>query len=399
MALFTFAQSPVPTPVLAPTRAGLTPRNTADMIQRAYNFSAGPAVLPEPVLAQAQKEMLALPGTATQAGPRASIMEISHRSPTFKEIIGAAEANIRTLLAVPDNYSVLFLQGGGRLQFSMIPMNLLGNDNCADYLVTGTWGKKSAEEATKFGNITIASDGSETKYSQVPTEGQFQLNPKAGYVYYVSNETIEGVQFQAEPNAGDVPLVCDASSDFMHKPLDVSKYGLIYACAQKNIGPAGVTVVIIRDDLLERSTDELPTYMNFKQQADHGSLMNTAPTFAIYMIRLVTDWLLNDIGGLDKMVALNQSKANMLYGVIDQCSSFYEGHAARDCRSLMNVVFRLPSDDLTKKFLAEAEEKNMTALAGHRSVGGIRASIYNAMPVAGVETLRDFMVDFCKKNG
>ncbi len=374
------------------------------MTQRAFNFAAGPAALPESVLAQAQQEMLALPGTATQAGPRASVMEISHRSAAFKEIIGAAEANIRKLLAVPDDYSVLFLQGGGRLQFSMIPMNLLGDDtskghNCADYLVTGTWGKQAAKEATKFGNITVASDGSDNKYSQVPADKQLQLNPKAGYLYYVSNETIEGVQFQAEPNAGDVPLVCDASSDFMHKPLDISKYGLIYACAQKNIGPAGATVVIIRNDLLERSSDELPIYMNFKQQAEHGSLMNTAPTFAIYIIRLVTDWLLNDIGGLDKMYALNQSKAQMLYEVIDQCSSFYEGHAATDCRSLMNVVFRLPSDELTKKFLAEAEEKNMTALGGHRSVGGIRASIYNAVPIAGVETLRDFMVDFCKKNG
>ena len=369
------------------------------MTQRAYNFAAGPAALPESVLAQAQKEMMALPG------PRASIMEISHRSPTFKEIIGAAEANIRTLLAVPDDYSVLFLQGGGRLQFSMIPMNLLDGPNtskghnCADYLVTGTWGKQAAKEATKFGDITVASDGSDTKFSQAPNSEQLKLNPKAGYVYYVSNETIEGVQFPTEPNAGDVPLVCDASSDFMHKPLDISKYGLIYACAQKNIGPAGATVVIIRNDLLQRSTDKLPIYMNYKMQAEHGSLMNTAPTFAIYIIRLVTDWLLNDIGGLDKMYAINQSKAQMLYEVIDQCSCFYEGHAQADCRSLMNVVFRLPSDELTKKFLAEAEEKNMTALAGHRSVGGIRASIYNAMPVAGVETLRDFMTDFCKKNG
>ncbi len=331
-------------------------------------------------------------------------MEISHRSAAFKEIIGAAEANIRQLLAVPNHYSVLFLQGGGRLQFSMIPMNLLGNDtskghNSADYLVTGTWGKQAAKEATKFGDISLAWEGSEKKFSQVPTDEQLKLNPNAGYVYYVSNETIEGVQFPREPETGNVPLVCDASSDFMHKPLDISRYGLLYACAQKNIGPAGVTVVIIRDDLLGRSSDRLPSYMNYKLQADAGSLLNTAPTFAIYMVRLVTDWLLNDIGGLDKMYAINQSKAEMLYEVIDQCSSFYEGHAAADCRSLMNVVFRLPSDELTKKFLAEAEEENMTALGGHRSVGGIRASIYNAMPVAGVETLRDFMVDFCKRNG
>ncbi len=363
------------------------------MTQRAYNFSAGPAILPEPVLAQVQQEMMALPG------PRASVLEISHRSATFKEILGAAEANLRKLLAVPDNFSVLFLQGGGRLQFSMIPQNLLGDNNCADYLVTGTWGKQAATEAAKFGSITIASDGSDTKFSQVPTDEQLQLNPKAGYVYYVSNETIEGVQFPTEPNAGEVPLVCDASSEFMHKPLDISRYGLLYACAQKNIGPAGVTVVIIRNDLLERSADTLPTYLNYKRHADAGSLVNTPPTFAIYVIRLVTDWLLNDIGGLDKMYAINQSKAKQLYQVIDDHSDFYEGHAQPDCRSLMNVTFRLPSDELTKKFLAEADEKNMTALAGHRSVGGIRASIYNAMPTAGVDALCNLMVDFCKKNG
>jgi len=375
------------------------------MTQRAFNFAAGPAVLPEPVLAQAQKEMMALPGTATQPGPRASIMEISHRSAAFKEIIAAAEANIRQLLAVPDNYSVLFLQGGGRLQFSMVPMNLLGGHNpdsghlSADYLVTGTWGKQAAKEAAKFGEISVGWDGSETKYSRVPSNEQLQLNPDAGYVYYVSNETIEGVQFPSEPQVKNSTLVCDASSDFMHKPLDISRYGIIYACAQKNIGPAGVTVVIIRNDLLERSSDELPIYMNYKLHAEQGSLMNTAPTFAIYMVRLVTDWLLNEVGGLDKMYAINQSKAKMLYEVIDQCSDFYEGHAQPTSRSLMNVVFRLPSDELTKKFLAEAEEQNMTALGGHRSVGGIRASIYNAMPVAGVETLRDFMIKFCKKNG
>lgn len=362
--------------------------------QRAYNFSAGPAVLPEAVLAQVQAEMMALPG------PRASVMEISHRSPTFKEIIGAAEANIRELLAVPDNYSVLFLQGGGRLQFSMIPMNLLGEQhNSADYILTGSWGKHAAKEASKYGDVLVGWDGSKTGYTQTPTDDQLDLNPNSGYVYYVSNETIEGVQFANEPSVKNSTLVCDASSDFMHKPLDISKYGLIYACAQKNIGPAGLTVVIVRNDLLDRSSDELPVYMNYKLHADAGSLMNTAPTFAIYVTRLVTDWLLNDIGGLDKMYATNQAKAKMLYDVIDGNSSFYEGHAATDSRSLMNVVFRLPSDELTKQFLAEAEEHNMTALGGHRSVGGIRASIYNAMPVAGVETLRDFMVDFCQKNG
>ena len=370
----------------------------ATMTDRAYNFSAGPAVLPESVLEQIRDEMLSLPGA------RASILEISHRGGVFKEIIAAAEANIRQLLNVPENYSVLFLQGGGRLQFSMIPMNLLSEHrNTADYILTGSWGKHALKEAKKLGNIQTAWDGKDKNYSQAPATGQLDLNPNADYAYYVSNETIEGVQFPTEPdvlsNGSNVPLVCDASSDFMHKPLDISKYGLIYACAQKNIGPAGVTVVIMRNDLLERSSEKLPIYMNFKEQAAQGSLLNTAPTFAIYVVRLVTDWLLNEIGGLDDMYAQNKRKAKMLYDVIDANSDFYEGHAARDSRSLMNVVFRLPSDELTKKFLAQAEENDMTALGGHRSVGGIRASIYNAMPVAGVESLRDFMVDFCKANG
>ena len=363
------------------------------MTQRAYNFAAGPAALPEPVLAQAQAEMMALPG------PRASVMEISHRSATFKEIISAAEANIRKLLAVPDDYSVLFLQGGGRLQFSMIPMNLLSAQGKADYILTGSWGKHALKEAKKHGEMNVAWDGSDTGNSQTPGDDQLNLTEGADYTYYVCNETIEGVQFPTEPNVKNSTLVCDASSDFMHKPLDISKYGLIYACAQKNIGPAGVTVVVMKNELLERSSDELPVYLNYKAHADAGSLMNTAPTFAIYIVRLVTDWLVNEVGGLDKMYEINKAKAKMLYDVIDAHSEFYQGHAHPDSRSLMNVSFRLPSDDLTKQFLAETEAQNMTALGGHRSVGGIRASIYNAMPVAGVEALRNFMVDFAQKNG
>jgi len=362
------------------------------MTQRAYNFSAGPAVLPEPVLAQIQQEMMALPG------PRASILEISHRSSAFKEILGAAEANVRKLLAVPENYSILFLQGGGRLQFSMIPMNLLGEQHTrADYLTTGSWGKYAAKEATKYGDMHVAWDGSKSGFTQAPTDEQLDLNPNSGYVYYVSNETIEGVQFPKEPTIKNSTLVCDASSDFMHRPIDVSRYGLLYACAQKNIGPAGVTIVIIRNDLLERSSDELPAYLNYKLHADAGSLMNTAPTFAIYVVRLVTDWLLGEIGGLEKMHTQNRAKAQMLYETIDQSDGFYSGHAETDSRSLMNVVFRLPSEELTAAFIEQAGERNLTALAGHRSVGGIRASIYNAMPVAGVEALRDFMVEFRKK--
>lgn len=359
------------------------------MTQRAYNFSAGPAVLPESVLAQVQREMMALPE------PKASILEISHRSPTFKEIIEAAESNIRKLLKVSDDYAVLFLQGGGRLLFSMIPMNLATKEkSSADYILTGTWGKAAIKEAKKEGPTSVAWDGADDKYTYTPKDFELKLDPNAAYVHYTCNETIEGVQFPTEPNTGDVPLVCDASSDFMHKPLDVSKYGMIYACAQKNLGPAGVSIVVVRKDLLARSSDHLGAYLNFKLHADEGSLMNTAPTFAIYVVRLVTDWLVHEIGGLDKMYEINKSKAKMLYDVIDQSHGFYDGHARPDCRSVMNVSFRLPSEELTKEFLAKAEAADLTALAGHRSVGGCRASIYNAMPVAGVEALRDFMIDF-----
>jgi phosphoserine aminotransferase len=362
-------------------------------IKRAYNFSAGPAVLPESVLAQAQRELMALPG------PKASILEISHRSKTFQEIIDSAEANLRKLLGMSDDYAVLFLQGGARLLFSMIPMNLLTKEQPgADYVLTGTWGKAALKEAKKLGPMNTAWDGADSKYTFAPADSQLKLNPQAAYVHFTCNETIEGVQFPTEPQTGSVPLVCDASSDFLHKPLDISRYGIIYACAQKNLGPAGVSVVVIRKDLLERSGSSLGSYLSFQEQAENGSLLNTAPTFAIYVVRLVTDWLLNEIGGLDKMYAINRAKAKMLYDVIDSSSGFYQGHARTDCRSVMNVSFRMPDDELTAKFLKEGEAVDLTALAGHRSVGGIRASIYNAMPVAGVEALRDFMVDFRNKN-
>jgi phosphoserine aminotransferase len=365
-----------------------------DMTQRAYNFSAGPAVLPVPVLEQVQREILALPSA------KASILEISHRSAVFKEIIAAAEANLRRLLSIPDNYTVLFLQGGSRLQFSMIPMNLLTTEQpSADYILTGSWGNHALKEAQKCGVMHVAWDGREQKYTRIPTDGELAISSDAAYVHTTCNETIEGVQFPSEPAVGEVPLVCDASSDFLHKPLDISRYGMIYACAQKNVGPAGVTIVVMRNDLLERSSDELPIYMNYKAQAEAGSLLNTAPTFAIYVVRLVTDWVLNEFGGLEKLYELNKKKAALLYEVIDRSKGFYSGHAEEDCRSLMNVVFRLSSDELTKKFIAEAAEQDLTALAGHRSVGGIRASIYNAMPLAGVEALRDFMLDFSEKNG
>lgn len=362
------------------------------MSNRNYNFSAGPATLPLSVLEKIQGEMLSLPGVG------ASVLEISHRSPAFVEIAEQAEANLRSLLNISDDYAVLFLQGGSRLQFSMVPMNLLGEQaSSADYILTGSWGKNAAKEAGKEGDINVVWDGAETNYDRLPAASDLKLNPKAGYVHYTSNETIQGVQFPTEPDTGDVPLVCDASSEFMYKPIDVSKYGLIYACAQKNAGPAGVTVLVVRKSLLERSDDNLPGYLNYKTHADAGSMWNTPPTFSIYVLKLVTEWLRDEIGGLEKMQEINKQKAALLYEVLDAHPEFYQGHVQKDCRSLMNVTFRLPSDELSSQFLAGAKEQKLTDLKGHRSVGGIRASIYNAMPTAGVERLRDFMRDFAAR--
>lgn len=392
---------PDKTPIVSPPRSRynvpeipvIITDDETSMTQRVYNFSAGPAVLPEPVLAEVQRDLLALPGVG------ASILEISHRSKTFENIIAQAEANLRQLLAIPDDYVVLMLQGGGRLQFSMVPMNLMaeGRRSC-DYIVTGSWSKYAALEAPKFGETRIAWDGKPTNYDRLPTPADLRLDPKAAYVYYASNETIQGVQFATEPQTGNVPLVCDASSDFLSKPVDVRKYGIYWACAQKNAGPAGLTVIIVRKDLLQRSRDALPGYLNFQIHAEARSLWNTAPTFPIYVLMLVTKWLMTDVGGLVKMEAQNRAKAKLLYDAIDRSGGFYTGHAQPNCRSMMNVSFRLPSDELTGEFVKGAEDRGMVELKGHRSVGGIRASIYNAMPVAGVEKLRDFMVEFRQTN-
>lgn len=366
---------------------------TQPMTARIYNFSAGPAVLPLPALEAAQKDLVSLPGVG------ASILEISHRSPEFIEILEQTKADLKTLLAIPDNYRILFLQGGSRLQFSMVPMNLLrGTGRSADYILTGSWGQKARDEAEREGAVRIAWDGNETNYDRLPSADQLDLDPNAAYVHLTSNETIQGVQFLHEPDTGAVPLVCDASSDFMCRRLPLERYGLIYACAQKNIGPAGVTLVIIRDDLLERGDAGLPGYLRYDEHAKNNSLYNTPPTFGVYMMGLVAQWLLNDVGGLDQMEARNREKARMLYDVIDESGGFYQGHAQDECRSLMNVTFRLPSDELQGEFLKEAKTHHLCNLKGHRSVGGIRASIYNAMPREGVETLRDFMRAFAQKN-
>jgi phosphoserine aminotransferase len=361
--------------------------------KRVYNFASGPAVLPLPVLQKAQEELLALPGVG------ASVLEISHRSDEFIAIASDAKANLKSLLNIPDGYTTLFLQGGSRLQFSMIPMNLLrGQAEAADYVLTGTWGKSAQAEAVKEGKVRVVWDGKETNYDRLPKASELQINPKAAYVHITSNETIQGVQFPTEPNTNGAPLVCDSSSDFLYRPLDVSKYGILYACAQKNAGPSGVTVVIIRDDLLARSQDSLPGYLNYQNHAKEDSMWNTPPCFSIYLLGLVLKWLQNDIGGLAKMHEINKQKATMLYEVIDASNGFYQGHAKPEDRSLMNVTFRLKTPELEKKFVSEAAARDLTTLKGHRSVGGMRASIYNAMPVEGVTALRDFMKEFAGKN-
>lgn len=368
--------------------------STTTATDRVYNFSPGPAVLPLPVLEQAQRDLVSLPGYGM------SVLEMSHRGKGFLDILAEAKQNLKELLAIPDNYQVLFLQGGSRLQFSMIPMNLLrGQSQPAEYLITGSWSKMALEEAKREGQVNVVWDGKPTNFDRLPAAGELKLNPNAAYTYLCSNETIQGVQFHDEPDTGNSPLVVDASSDFLHRKLPISKYGLVYACAQKNAGPAGVTAVIIRDDLLERSQDSLPGYLNYKNHAKEDSLYNTPPTFAIYLMGLVLRWLKDDIGGLDRMHELNKQKAKLLYDVIDASGGYYRGHAQPANRSLMNVTFRLPSEALEKKFCSEGTERGLDGLKGHRSVGGIRASIYNAMPLAGVEALAEFMREFQRANG
>ena len=368
--------------------------SSATATERVFNFSPGPAVLPLPVLEQAQRELVCLPGYGM------SVLEMSHRAQGFLDILAAAKSLLKELLGIPDNYKIIFLQGGSRLQFSMIPMNLLrGQSQPAEYLITGSWSKMALDEARREGQVHVAYDGKSTNYDRLPAANDLKLNPNAPYAYFCSNETIQGVQFQSEPAAGNVPLVCDASSDFLHRPLPVEKYGLIYACAQKNAGPAGVTAVIIRDDLLARSQDTLPGYLNFQNHVKEDSLYNTPPTFAIYLMKLVLEWLQGEVGGLAKMHALNKQKARLLYDVVDGSGGFYRGHAQPADRSLMNVTFRLPSEDLEKQFVKAGEDRDLDGLKGHRSVGGIRASIYNAMPLEGVEQLAAFMKDFRKQRG
>jgi phosphoserine aminotransferase len=361
------------------------------MTERIHNFSAGPAVLPVPVLEEAQRDMLSLPGVGM------SVMEISHRSKTFDEIFARAESGLRELLGIPDNYHVLFLQGGASLQFSMIPMNFLPADGTADYIITGSWGKKALKEAKRVASVNVAATMADGGFTRVPGNDELTLNSSAAYVHLTTNETIEGVVWKQEPEVGEVPLIADASSDILSHPIPVDKYAMIYAGAQKNIGPSGVTLVIVRDDLLKRIPEGMHTMLDYRTHVENKSLYNTPNTWGIYIISLVAKWLL-DKGGLPAMHRENQEKADLLYNEID-ASDFYRGHADPDARSIMNVTFRLPSEDLEKKFTAEATARGLDGLKGHRSVGGIRASIYNAFPIEGIEALVSFMKEFKEKNG
>lgn len=358
---------------------------------RVLNFSSGPAVLPLPVLEQIQRDLIALPGVGM------SILEISHRSKTFEEVIQRAEADIRALASIPSNYRVLFLQGGASLQFSMVPLNLLTEGATADYIVTGSWGAKAAKEARRVGTVNVAASTEADNYSRLPEPGEISLTPGAAYVHLTSNNTIEGTQFHELPPLGDAPLVVDASSDIFSRPIDISRYGLIYAGAQKNLGPAGTTVVIIREDLLSRSSRNLHTMLNYAVHAENGSLYNTPPVFAIYVVGLVVAWLRQQ-GGLEAIGRINERKAKKLYAELDR-TGFYRPTARPKDRSWMNVTFRLPSEELEKRFIKEATAAGLDGLKGHRSVGGMRASIYNAFPEEGVDTLIDFLKEFERKNG
>ena len=358
---------------------------------RIFNFSAGPAVLPLEVLEEAQRDLISLPGVGM------SVLEISHRSKPFDEIIEGCEADLRQLAGVPDGYHVLFLQGGASLQFSMVPMNLLPAGGSADYVVTGVWAQKAAKEAARVGRVHIAASTEAENFTRVPGQHELTFDPRAAYAHYTTNNTIFGTEFHYTPDSGAVPLVADTSSDMFSRPIDIEKHALIYAGAQKNLAPAGLTLVIIRDDMVKRTPSSLPTMLQYSVQVENKSLYNTPPVFAIYVMRLVLAWIIKQ-GGLGAVEKINRRKAEKLYSEIDR-TGFYRGHAQKDSRSRMNVTFRLPSEQLEGKFAKEATAAGMDGLKGHRSVGGLRASIYNAFPEAGVDALVDFMRAFEARNG
>src|ERR1043165_4865009 len=358
---------------------------------RIFNYSAGPAVLPLPVLEQAQRDMLSLPGVGM------SVMEISHRSKAFEDLLNGAIADFRALTGATDSYKVLMLQGGASLQFSMVPMNLLTPGSTADYVDTGTWADKAAKEAKRVGPVNVTGSTKADNYNRIPRADELALTPGAAYVHITTNNTMEGTEWHTLPDVGGVPLVADASSDILSRPIDVSRYGLIYAGAQKNLGPSGVTLVVIREDLIARSQASLPAMLNYKVQAENNSLYNTPNTFGIYILGLTLKWVRAQ-GGLDAIGKVNERKAGKLYSEIDR-TGFYRGTAKKVDRSRMNVTFRLATEELEKTFVKESTAAGFDGLKGHRSVGGMRPSIYNAFPEEGVDALVSFMREFERKHG
>ncbi|MBI1964671.1 MAG: 3-phosphoserine/phosphohydroxythreonine transaminase [Betaproteobacteria bacterium] len=358
---------------------------------RIFNFGAGPAMLPEPVLRQAAEEMLDWHGSGM------SVMEVSHRGKEFIAVHANAEADLRELLAIPKNYKVLFLQGGGAGQFSFVPMNLLRGRGCADYVQTGYWSKKAIAEAKRYCRVNLVANTEDSKFTRVPKLAEWKLDPGAAYVHITSNETIEGVEYHWIPDTNGVPLVTDASSHILSRPLDVSRFGLIYAGAQKNVGPAGLTIVIVRDDLIGHAMPATPSVFDYKVQADADSMHNTPPSFSLYVSGLVFRWL-KKLGGLRKMEQINIAKAKVIYDYLDQ-TEFYHTPVVKEDRSRMNVQFRLRNEQLDAEFLKQAESNGLSQLKGHRAIGGMRASIYNAMPTEGVKALVDFMREFERKHG
>lgn len=361
------------------------------MTQRAYNFNAGPSALPLEVLENAQQQLVNFRNSGM------SIMEMSHRSAIFDEVHNEAIALLKKLYAIPENYEVLFLQGGASLQFTMIPMNFLQADKKASYVLSGSWAEKAFKEAKLFGTPVEAASTKENKYRNIPALSEIQFNEDDAYLHITSNNTIYGTQWKEFPETGNVPLVADMSSDILSKPVDISKFGIIYAGAQKNLGPSGVTVVIIRKDLLEKANKDIPTMLKYTTHTDGNSLYNTPPTFGIYMLGEVLKWV-DAKGGVEAIAKLNEEKAQVIYDAIDNSNGFYTGHATPESRSLMNITFRVANEELEKQFLAEAKAAGFIGLNGHRSVGGCRASTYNAVPLETCKALRDFMVAFQQKH-
>ena len=360
--------------------------------KRVYNFNPGPAALPLEVLQQAQAEMLDYKGTGM------SVMEISHRSKEFEAIVADTQNDLRELMKIPANYKILFLQGGASLQFAMVPMNFRPAGTSADYIVTGTWSKKAFKESQKLGTAKAAANLEADRFNHLPVQADLKLDPQAAYLHFTSNETIHGVEYFSEPTPpAGVPLICDASSDFVSHPIDVSKYAMIYAGAQKNAGPSGVVICIIREDLLGKVPANLPNLLDYKALAEENSLLNTPPCWSIYVVGLVMKWV-KGLGGLQAIEKRNQAKADLVYKTIDESGGYYKGHAKSD-RSRMNITFRLPNEALEDQFASEAKKNDLIGLKGHRSVGGMRASLYNALPVEASEALVKFMKEFQQKNG